>query len=396
VKIARIETIRSPDFPNLLWVHLHTHDGLVGLGETFYIPAAVEAVIHDFAAPMLLGQSAFDRERHWQALFSCANFFGHAGAEMRAISALDFALWDLLGKHTGLPVHQLIGGQTRDSIRVYNTCVDTPLYPDQTGFLERPGELAQSLLAQGISAMKVWPWDRFAPQVQSLGVTGPAGWAAAGPVGHDLLPEQLAQGLSTVQEIRRAVGDRMQIAVEGHSRWDLHSALRIARALEPYDVLWMEDFLQPDSAADLARLARESRVAQSVSERLFTRHAFRRILDADCAHVVMPDLVWTGGLSEALKIAAMADTHHLSVAPHDCTGPVNLFACLQLCAAIPNAMIMETVRGFCEGYYRDVATPDVPLREGRALLERLGPGLGVSLREQFLSRSNLERRLSVA
>ncbi|MEO6873272.1 MAG: mandelate racemase/muconate lactonizing enzyme family protein, partial [Opitutaceae bacterium] len=126
MKLTRIETIRSPDFPNLLWVHLYTDDGLVGLGETFYIPAAVEAVIHDFAAPLLLGQSAFDRERHWQALFSYANFFGHAGAEMRAISALDLALWDLLGQHTSQPVLNLLGGQTRDSIRIYNTCVNTP------------------------------------------------------------------------------------------------------------------------------------------------------------------------------------------------------------------------------------------------------------------------------
>ena len=394
MKIRRIETLRSPDHPNLLWLQLHTDDGAIGLGETFYIPSAVEAIVHDFAAPLLLGQSAFDRERHWQALFSHANFFGHAGAEMRAISAIDLALWDLLGKHTGQPVLHLLGGQTRDSIRIYNTCVDTPLYPDQTAFLEHPGELAQHLLAQGITAMKVWPWDRFAPQMQVRGATGPAGWSAAGPVGHDLLPQELSRGLWTVQEIRRAVGDRMQIALEGHGRWDLNCALRIARALEPYDVMWMEDFLQPDSAEDLARLARESRIPQAVSERLFTRHAFRRILDGDCAHVVMPDIVWTGGLSEAVKIAAMADTHHLSIAPHDCTGPVNLFACLQLCAAMPNAMIMETVRGFCEGYYREVVTPALPIAQGRAQLDGFGPGLGVALRAEFLARGNLQRRVS--
>ena len=327
-------------------------------------------------------------------MFYTVNFFGYGGSETRAISAVDVALWDLLGQYTGQPVLKLLGGQTRDTIRIYNTCVDTPLYADQTGFLESPGELAQSLLAQGITAIKVWPWDRFAPQMQVAAVTGPAGWSAVGPVGHDLLPEQLTQGLWTVQEIRRAVGDRMQIALEGHARWDLNCALRIARALEPYDVMWMEDFVQPDSALDLARLARESRVPQAVSERLFTRHGFRRILDADAAHVVMPDLVWTGGLSEALKIATLADTHHLSIAPHDCTGPVHLFACLHLCAAVPNAMLMETVRGFSEGYYREVATPNVPLLEGRALLDRFGPGLSVALRDEFLVRGNLLRRVS--
>ena len=395
MKITGIETIRSADFPNLIWVQLHTDEKISGLGETYYLPAAVEAVIHDFAAPLLLGQPAFDRERHWQAMFSHANFFGHAGAEMRAISAIDLALWDLLGRATRQPVMNLLGGQTRETIRIYNTCVNTPAYADQDGFLEKPAELARSLLAQGITAMKVWPWDRFAPQLNVKAVTGPAGWSAIGPAGHDLTPEQLKQGLWTVQEIRQAVGDRMQIAIEGHSRWDLNCALRIARALEPYDVLWMEDIIQPESASDLARLVRETRVPQCVSERMITSHAFRRVLDAGAAHIVMPDVIWTGGLTEAVKIAALAETHHLPIAPHDCTGPVNLFACLQLCAAVPNAMIMETVRGFCEGFYRDILVEPVPLREGRALLQ-FGIGLGATLRPEFLARAGTTRRLSEA
>lgn len=227
MRITRIDTLRLPEHPHTLWVHVHTSEGLIGLGETYYIPAAVEAVIHDFAAPLLLGQSAFDRERHWQNLFSYANFFGYAGAEMRAVSALDIALWDLLGQYCGQPLYTLLGGRCRESIRVYNTCVNTPLYADQDGFLHNPGELAESLLAEGVTQLKVWPWDRFAPQMGVEGVTGPAGWSAVGPVGHDLSPRDLKQGLWTIQEIRKAVGDRMDIAVEGHSRWDLNIALRI-------------------------------------------------------------------------------------------------------------------------------------------------------------------------
>jgi galactonate dehydratase len=391
--ITAIETIRSSEHPNLLWVRIHADGKVVGLGETFYLPSAVEAIVHDFAAPLLLGQSAYDRERHWQALFSHANFFGFAGAEMRAISAIDLALWDLAGKAAGQPVMNLMGGQTRETIRIYNTCVNTPAYADQDGFIRNPGELAKNLLAQGITAMKVWPWDRFAPQLRVDAITGPAGWSAIGPAGHDLTPEDLKQGLWTVQEIRKAVGDRMQIAIEGHSRWDLNCAIRIARALEPYEVVWMEDIIQPESAGDLARLVRETRVPQSVSERLFTSHAYRRILDADAAHIVMTDVIWTGGLTESLKVAALAETHHLPVAPHDCTGPVNLFACLQLCAAIPNAMIMETVRGFCEGYYRDIVAEPVPIRDGRAIL-KFGPGLGVTLRPEFLARPTTSRRIT--
>jgi galactonate dehydratase len=393
MKITKIETIRLAEHPNLLWVHIHTSDGLKGVGETFYIPAAVEAVIHDFAAPLLLGKSGFDREKHWQNLFSSANFFGFAGAEMRAISAIDIALWDLLGQHLGQPIFNLIGGKFRESISVYNTCVNTPKYRDQDGFLDDPGALARSLVDQGYSQMKVWPWDRFAPQIESTALTGPAGWSAMGPVGHHLTPGDLKQGLWTVQEIRKAVGDKIEIAIEGHSRWDVNCALRIARALEPYDVIWMEDIIQPDSAGDLRRMAQETRIPQCVSERLFTRFAYRDILEQQAAHIVMIDLIWTGGITESIKIATLADTYHLPVAPHDCTGPVNLFAALHLCAAIPNAMIMEVVRGFCEGYYLDLIDCPLTIREGRAHFD-FGPGLGVKLRDEIWARKDLQLKVS--
>ena len=393
--IDKIETIRLPEHPNSVWVQVHTTNGLVGLGETYYIAGAVERVIHDFAAPILLGQSAFDREKHWQNLFAAANFFGYAGAEMRGISALDIALWDLLGKHLGQPIYNLLGGRTRDEIPVYNTCVNTPKYADQDGFLERPGELAESLLAQGIKQMKVWPWDRMAPQIQVDAATGPSGWSAVGPAGHYLTPEQLDQGLWTIREIRKAVGDRMHIAVEGHSRWDLNCALRIARALEPYDIIWMEDIIQPDSVDDLARLVTETRVPQCVSERLFTKYAFRDVLERRAAHIAMLDLIWTGGITEGVKVATLADSYHLPVTLHDCTGPVNVFACLHVCAAVPNAMIMEIVRGFVEGYYNDLMTVSVPIREGRAILET-GPGLGVEFRPEVLARTDIQRSVSAS
>lgn len=395
MQITALETVRLPEHPNLIWVQVHTSEGLVGLGETYYIPGAVESVIHDFAAPLLLGQSAFDRERLWQALFSYANFFGYAGAEMRAISALDIALWDVLGQYLDQPLFNLLGGKCRDSIRIYNTCVNTPLYADQDGFLQRPGELAESLLAQGITQMKVWPWDRFAPQIVANGFTGPAGWSAVGPSGHHISPEELQQGLWTVQEIRRAVGSRMEIAIEGHSRWDLNTALRIARALEPYDVVWMEDIIQPDNVDDLARLVRETRIPQCVSERLFTKYGFRAVLDRQAAHIVMPDLIWTGGITETVKIAVLADAHHLAIAPHDCTGPVNVFACLHVCAAVPNVMVMETVRGFLEGYYRDIVTKPAPIHDGVAEFDS-APGLGVTLRPEVLARADVQRRMSQA
>jgi galactonate dehydratase len=395
LQITKIETIRVPDQPNTIWVQIHTREGLIGLGETFYLPSAVEAIIHDFAAPILLGRSALDRENHWLQLFSYVNFFGFAGAEMRAISALDIALWDLAGQFLKQPIYNLLGGKCRESIRIYNTCVNPPKYADQDGFCERPGELAKSLVAQGIGQMKVWPFDRFAPQMTGGNVVGPAGWSAYGPPGHDLPLETLKKGLWTIEEIRKAVGDKIEIALEGHSRWNVNCALRIARAVEPYNLVWMEDMIQPDCVGDLARLVNESRVPHCVSERRISKNAFREVLEAGACHIVMPDIIWTGGITEAVKIAAMADAYHLAFAPHDCTGPVNVFACLHLCAALPNAMIMETVRGFVEGYYRDIVADPVPVREGQAWLN-FGPGLGTKLNPEFLARKDLNVRTSSA
>jgi L-alanine-DL-glutamate epimerase-like enolase superfamily enzyme len=177
----------------------------------------------------------------------------------------------------------------------------------------------------------------------------------------------------------------MTIMLEGHSRWDLNAAIRICKAVEDLNLGWVEDIIQPDSAADLARLVAETRVPQAVSERLFTRFAFRDVFEARAAHVAMVDLVWTGGLTEGRKIATLADAFHLPLAPHDCTGPIALAASLQLCAHAPNAMIMETVRGFCDGWYRDVLDEAlIPVHGEIAIPDR--PGLGVKLRDGFESR----------
>jgi L-alanine-DL-glutamate epimerase-like enolase superfamily enzyme len=216
-----------------------------------------------------------------------------------------------------------------------------------------------------------------------------------GPVGHDLTPDQLAGGLACIAAIRDRVGSRIDVMVEAHSRWDVNAALAICRALEPYDVAWIEDVLQPTSATDLARLARESRVPQAVSERLIGRWAYRDVLEAAAAHLVMVDVVWTGGLTEARKIAALADTHHLPVVPHDCTGPVCLAASLQLCAHATNAKVMEVVRGFVEGWYHDVVDVPPEVIDGHAPISER-PGLGLSLLQDVRGRDDATVRVSTA
>ena len=393
MKITRLETIWIDEQPNTLWVQIHTDDGLIGLGETYYVPRAVSAMIHDVFATLLLGRSPFDIENHWNNLFSTVNFFGYAGAETRAISAVDVALWDIVGQATGQPIYNLLGGRNRDRIAIYNTCVSHGPYQDYHAWREgRTGELAADLLRNGIKAMKIWPFDQFGTS-QGGPIGQRAGAEAVGPVTHFISKDDLKKGLSYVADIRKTVGDRMEIAIEGHARWNLPEAVKIARALEPYDLLWLEEIIPPDNAASYARLKAETKVPICVSERLFTRFGFRQVVEANAADIIMPDMAWTGGLTETRKICSLADTYYLPITTHDTIGPVALWSAAHLMLHIPNAMIMETVRAYYEGWYNDVMTAPIPIADGMLTLPEK-PGLGVALRPEILNRADAHVEVS--
>jgi L-alanine-DL-glutamate epimerase-like enolase superfamily enzyme len=170
-------------------------------------------------------------------------------------------------------------------------------------------------------------------------------------------------------------------------------AIRIARAAEPLGVLWMEDICEPQSSGDLARLVQETRVPQAVSERLISRFPFREVLERQAAHVIMLDLAWTGGLTEGRRIADLASTYHLPVAPHDCTGPVTALANAHLALAVPNCVTTEVVRGFVEGYYREVLDEPLAVRNGMLTLGGRR-GLGAARSPALLSSRTVSIRTS--
>ena len=285
MKITKLETIRVAERPNLLWLHVHTDEGVTGLGETFFGAGAVEAYIHETLAPLVIGE---DPLRIEYLARKVEGYLGwrSTGAEARGNSAFDIALWDLWGKSTGQPVAQLLGGFTRDSIRTYNTCAGNDYikknegqttknyglgaddrYDDLNGFLNRADDLAQSLLEEGITAMKIWPFDA----------------AAEANEGSHISAEELKLALSPFEKIRSAVGDQMDIMVEFHSMWQLTPAIRIARALQPYQTYWHEDPIRMDNFAALSRYAQESPAPVCASETLNGIGAFRDLLAAQAA-----------------------------------------------------------------------------------------------------------------
>lgn len=392
MKITAIETIRLDEFPNLVWVRVHTDEGLVGLGETFFGPKAVEAYIHETAAPRLLGRDPLAIDRHSRTLVHEYYLgFSGSGAELRGASAIDIALWDLWGRATGQPLYQLLGGLSRPTIRTYNTCAgyryvrgakgqltenwgldrqEGP-YEDLDAFLHRADELAHSLLEQGITAMKIWPFDFAAER-----------WG-----GLYIAPDELETALEPFRKIRRAVGSKMDIMVELHSLWNLPTAKRILAALEEVEPFWYEDPIKMNDFEALAELAASTRVPITASETIAGRPLFRQLMARRAVGVVMLDVAWCGGLSEAKKIAAMAEAHHLPVAPHDCTGPVVFVASCHLSLNATNALVQESVRAFYTGWYQELVTALPRIEQGH-VYPMEGPGLGTALRPEVLKRAD--------
>jgi len=407
MRITAVETVQVEEWPHLVWVRVHTDAGPIGLGETSYHTEAVAGYIHEVAAPYLVGKDPTRIDLHHRtltkSLMALVAYRG-SGAEIRAIAALDIALWDILGQIAGLPIHTLLGGLSRDEIRVYKTCngyrpgwkrrpgdpgdgywrllpagrPEGP-YEDLEGFINRPEELAHSLLAEGIGAMKIYPFNAAAEASGGLHVSA----------------ADLRLALEPLRRIRAAVGDRIDVMIDFHSLWNLPQARRIARALEEFEPYWLEDPVKMDNVDVLADYAATTRLTVCGSETLGTRAEFREVIERRAVGIAMFDAAWVGGISEARKIAAMAETHHLPVAPHDATGPVTLIAGNHVVMNAPNGLVQEIVRSYYTTWYRDIVT-DLPPIENGMMRPLSGPGLGTRLQVDLLRRRDTRIRRTAA
>lgn len=388
MKIERIETIWHRDFPNILFVLVHV-DGLVGLGETYYHAEAVDSYIHSVVAPLLIGQDATRISAINRSLEGYVGYSG-SGVETRARSAIDIALWDIAGKRAGLPLHDLMGGRTRDSVDLYNTCAGTQYmrkdgqatrnhgrgvggrWEDLDRFMTDAGELAEELLSEGIRGMKIWPFDAFAEMSNGM----------------HLSADQMRAGLDPIRKIREAVGDRMNVMVELHGLWAPSAASSIIRSLEPYAPYWIEDPVRVDVVGGLQEVHETAAITGTLiaaGETVAGASGFLPMLSKPSVDVVTLDLSWCGGITHATRIATLAELHGRAVAPHDCTGPVALTAATHLSVAAPNALVQETVRSSLRTWYQDFVTELPPVTAG-SIRPPEGPGLGTELQPDVRTR----------
>lgn len=408
MRITGVETIQIEEFSNLVWVRVHTDEGLIGLGETFRNPEAVVAYVHETCAPFLLGKDPMQRTALYEAIrHEIGNHFQGfptRSVEMRGNSAVDIALWDLCGQAMGQSITTLMGGTVHDRIRIYNTCAnsgynnkvragynsqlysrddpapkDISRHEDLLMQVFEPARLARGLLDEGITAMKIWPFDVYALRNR----------------GQRISPAELKQALWVFEQIRDEVGNQMEIMIEYHGLWQLPAVIEIARAAEDFGIFWHEDPVALEHLDDLAAFHRATGSRLAGSEALGSLTWYREMFGRGAIDVANFDMAWIGGLTEGQRISHLAMAHNRTIAPHDCTGPVTLLANLQLMAASPNAVIAETVRSHLEGFYRDVMTA-VPEVDHGYIRPTTGPGLGAALNDDVLRRTDLIRKLTGA
>jgi len=399
MKITAVETLQIAERPNLVWVRLRTDEGVTGLGESWFGSGPVAADVHERIAPLLLGEDPGPIEALSRRLRPYVGFFG-TGAEMRACSAVDVALWDIAGKVAGKPIHTLLGGPVRESIPVYNTCAGPDyvsktadvrprnfglpggsrqgrVYEDLDGFMGRADEVAAELLEMGIHSMKIWPFD----------------FVAAAADGLDISPAEIATALGPFEKVRKRHGDAMRLKAELHGLWGLRAAKKIAAALEPIGMDWIEDPVWMDRMSDLGELVRSTSAPIAAGETLGGIGQIDELLHVGRVSTPIVDVTWGGGITFAKQAAQSARAAGKDIAFHDCSGPVTLASSTHLAMACANVREQEITRAFYYGWYHELVDA-LPALEHGLIRPPPGPGLGLDLLPELEQRDDARLRVT--
>ena len=371
--VTRVETVRSP-CRSFCWILVHTDTGLVGLGETYGRADAAEPVIHEFASNRLLGQDPRDIEKIWWSMYHRASFHGLMGAELRAMSGIDLALWDLFAKSLEQPLYRVLGGRTRDQVPVYFSGIYDAVETTKQAFQDRSKECVD----KGWKACKTARFfGEFYPDRGQTEFGRSTGYISATDVD---------EGRRRFEWVREAVGNQLEVGLDLHAAFDVPSAIRIGEAVRDLNPYFIEEPIQPHNFAALKEVREGAGVPIAAGERIFSRWGFKEILELNAADILNPDLAWTGGLSEVKKIAAYAETHYLPVAPHN-YGPLTCMALTHLMAVLPNTRHLEFTDDHYPKWNHYIDEPIAAVEGMLDVPER--PGLGRELSPAMLE---LERK----
>lgn len=316
MKIKRIELFNVK--PRWMFLKMYTDTDIVGYGEPVLEGhnKSVEAVIHEFE-DYLIGKDPMQIENHVQALYK-GGFYRGGPLMMSAISGIEQAMWDIKGKYYNCPVYEMLGGRTRDKIRMYTHIKATAIQGGNS--LQEMVNIAKERVAQGYTALKY----SIIPPIQLIEN-----------------PEQTMEHVERFAEVRKAIGDKIDLAIDFHGRVTPANAPRFIELLKPYMPMFIEEPCLPENIDCMVNIARSTTVPIAAGERLFGKYAYRELIEKQAVSVIQPDICHVGGIFEGRKIAAMAENYYMSVAPHNPLGPISLASCLQLDACIPNFLVQE-------------------------------------------------------
>ena len=378
MKITAIETlVCHARMRNWIFVKVVTDQpGLWGWGEATleWHTRSVVGAIEDISQ-LLIGEDPRRIEHLWQMMYRQHFWHGNGIVRGTAISGIDIALWDILGKVHSVPCHELWGGKVRDYVRLYCHLGGGKMedfYETSTANADRFAELAQAAVADGFTAFKCMAVPETAPL-------------------EGLQPVHAAE--ACVKAMREAVGPNIDIMVDCHARPSPRMGMRFAQALDSYGLYFLEEPCWPETIEDIARIQSSVTTPIATGERLVTQHAFRELFEKRAASVIQPDITHCGGLSEARRIAAMAEAYRVSLAPHNPQGPVSTAASLELGFATPSYIICESVHNDVP-WRQDVVSESFTVEKaGRLVRPSSKPGLGIEINEQEIAKHPFEQEV---
>ncbi len=358
MKVVKIEVfLTAAVWRNFLFVKLTSDDGIVGWGDGTleWKESTVRDLILDLGRRYVIGHNPFDIESLWFQLYQVEHNTGPI--MFAAMAGIETALWDIVGKATRQPVYNLVGGKVRDKLKVYANG-----WYAYDGDLAKLSDRAQEVVGRGYRALKFDPF---------------------GPGGRELPREDFTQSVKVVEAVRRAIGDDIELLLEFHGRFSPITALEAIRAMVPFRPGWCEEPIPAHNHESMAQVVAASPLRIATGEHTYSRFGFLDLLGRKGAHVIQPDIVYSGGFMETRKIAALSETYYVSVAPHNCRGPLGTVIAMHLCANIPNFCILETFEDYDVPWRCDL-TPGTPrVTEGYYQIPT-GPGWGVDVDEALI------------